>query len=139
MRSYIAEILQWPYGYWPSWYSLKLCNGLTGPRNVLQILIFLPAAVVAIKLLYGGSCAVIAKILQWLYMATWFLRKFSGTWPYRAIVLRIPNFFRLHLEVASELVSGIKMFLISMVALKILIPQKILQRPYGYTGHRGIR
>ena len=74
-----------------------------------------------------------------VYMTTWFLRKFSGTWPYRAIVLRIPNFFRLHLEVASELVSGIKMFLISMVALKILIPQKILQRPYGYTGHRGIR
>ena len=79
--------------YRPSWYSLKLCDGLTGPRNVLRILIFLPAAVVAIKLLYGGSCAVIAKILQWLYMATWFLRKFSGTWPYRAIVLRIPIFF----------------------------------------------
>ena len=94
---------------------------------------------VAIKLLYGGSCAVIAKILQWLYMATWFLQKFSGTWPYRAIVLRIPDFFQVHLEVASELVSGIKMFLISMVALQILIPQKILHRPYGHTGHRGIR
>ena len=70
------------------------------------------------------SCEVIAKILQWL-SGTWFLRKFSGMWPYRAIVLRIPIFFRLQLEVAIELLSGIKMFLISMVALKkIEIAQK---------------
>ena len=38
------------------------------------------------------SCEVIAKILQWLYGHV-FLRKFSGTWPYRAIVLRIPILF----------------------------------------------
>ena len=70
------------------------------------------------------SCEVIAKILQWLSGHVFFWRKFSGTWPYRAIVLRIPIFFRLQLEVAIELLSGIKMFLISMVALKMLIPQK---------------
>ena len=81
--------------------------------------------------------------LQWILAAklsqkfcsgctvTWFLRKFSGTWPYRAIVLRIPIFFRLQLEVAIELLSGIKMFLISMVALKMLIPQKFWNCPNG--------
>ena len=68
----IAEILQWPYGYWPSWYLLKLCDGLTGPRNVLRIFFF----------------------------------------------------FRMQIEVAIKLLSGIKMFLISMVALKKLIPRK---------------
>ena len=36
----IAEILQWPYGHLPLRYSLNLSGGLTGPRTLLQILIF---------------------------------------------------------------------------------------------------
>ena len=98
------------YGHWPSCYSLKLCDGLTGPRTVLRILFFFAGSrgghkiiewnlnvfnfyMVAIKILMlkknknhpkratgkfipsishiystvDPSCAVIAKILQWLY------------------------------------------------------------------------
>ena len=70
-------------------------------------------------------CAVIAKILQWLYGHVVFAKILEYVAIYRAIVIvpRIPIFFRPQIEVAIELLSGIKMFLISMVALKMLIPQ----------------
>ena len=62
------------------------------------------------------SCAVITKILEWLYVRP---RGFSEISGVRGVIsraiLRIPIFFRLQLEVAIELVNGIKMFLISMV------------------------
>ena len=70
---------------------------------------------------------------------TWFLRKFSGTWPYIGpLFCESLFFFWLQLEVAIELLSGINMLLISMVALKMLIPQQFWNCPKGQSMGRFI-
>ena len=71
------------------------------------------------------SCEVIAKILQYVVVRS---RGFCENSQVRGhigpLYCESLFFFRLQLEVAIELLSGIKIFLISMLALKMLIPQK---------------
>ena len=85
------------------------------------------------QLFYGGPCAVITEILQWPYGH---LRSCRNV----AVAIQGHHIANLNLfpaaDVAIELLSGIKMLSISMVASKMFMPQKKIKSPKKGNGYR---
>ena len=111
------------------WLQLEVAIELLSGINMLLI------SMVALKMLipqlfYGGSCAVVTQILQWPYGHRCSCRNV-------AVAIQGHHIANQYLFPAAD--KAIEFLLISMVASKMLMPQKKIKSPKKGNGYRFIR